>query len=97
MTNEERKAKNKQRREEYYQNIADDIYSLYMSFYNVGFDNNQAFELVSHYLRQSILDNIIKEEITKQRDNDRLRRRNRELLDKLNGEANHDRLHSSLS
>lgn len=90
MTNKERKAKNKQRREEYYQNIADDIYSLYMSFYNVGFDNNQAFELVSHYLRQSILDNIIKEEITKQRDNDRLRRRNRELLDKLNGEANHD-------
>lgn len=87
MTSEERKAKNKQRHEEHYQKIADDIYSLYLSFYNAGFDNNQAFELVSHYLRQSVLDNIIKEEITRQRDNDRLSRRNQELLNNLNNKV----------
>ena len=54
-------------KENRYKQCTDEIYSLFTSFKMSGFDTNQAMDLTSAYLHQSIFDDIISNSIRKQR------------------------------
>lgn len=42
-----------------YKKYTDEFYSLFKSFMDSGFSEDQAFELISNYVRQSVLENLI--------------------------------------
>ena len=54
----------------YDKECADRLYALYESFKESGFDSQQAFELVSSYVRQSFFDNTIRELVRDKRTTD---------------------------
>lgn len=68
MTNEERRKLHAEQKQKYYQECTDDIYLLYQSFRRSGFDPDQAFELTTTYVRQTVLDNAMRANVKEKPD-----------------------------
>ena len=84
MDQNERQKAIEEQKQKYYQECTDDIYLLYQSFRRSGFDPDQAFELTTTYVRQTVFDNAMRAKVYNGQKYKTLTNKQREILRKYN-------------